>query len=370
MDSYSLRTLFDVTNNQKEITIKGFEPYRIETTFLREQGRQNPIPLITYGTPIIKLENVTVLGGGRYPFDESRNLWTGGLYYHQDRIESNSEADAKQLCDEAVFDLVNSSKTKEKVYIDRGILIGSRPNFGHFLFEFLPKIYLANKYYPQGYNFLLPDNTPPRFLNYLSLLSIDESRISLYSTNQVIQAEELVIPGVAAHRHPLNKSPCVDRTLLSSMVSQIKTNTSIINGNVDSNEKDLTIYISRKDERWRRIINEQQIINHIQRSRRLKVLNPSLLSPIQQLSLFDRLTLLYSPLGGASASVMFCKPRAEVVEFSTPKISGDFGHKIWSIIFDLKFTRIDGRYTEECKNDGQLVIDRDFFLDIELIPNF
>jgi hypothetical protein len=364
MNNIKVRTILDKIQETCNVKlIKQFSHYKKEKIPLL-QCTKHDRNIITYDTPIIKINHAKVING-RYPLDGDGNLWVGGLYYHQDQIEQ-SEGFFTPISASSIRNLLMDKEHINPKEYSKAVLIGSRKNFGHFLFEFLPKVFIANQYLDRDFLYLFPEDTPSRFLDYLPLLGINLDKVIKYKPNETFIAEELVIPSVAAHRHPRIRTLSIDEKLYIAMIYTL-TSRIKINQIQQSDTGNECLFISRKNERWRRILNEEDLVNTISKRYSIKVIDPRNYSAFEQISIYNSSNLIISPLGGASPSVMFCRPKTKVIELTTPLINGDWGHRVWSLILNLNYIRLDGFYTEACINYGNLPIDRDFFIDPALV---
>jgi capsular polysaccharide biosynthesis protein len=251
---------------------------------------------------------------------------------------------------------------KPSLQFTSGILIGGRPNFGHFLYEFLPKIFLASEFLPNDIPFLVSDDMPSRFLDILNLLGINRSRCIFFPNCSTFEVEELYIVSSPAFRDPTDGTPTVDFDLFNAMVNRIK-GASIYSKKTNSNLYSEISFVTRKNEKWRRIKNEDTIVDMIRSKGSVDVEDPRHYTIEMQLERFMARKYIFSPLGGASPFAMFASQGTKLIEFTTELIRGDWAHKVWCTVFGNELWTINGYYNESCENDGSLLIDRDFLID-------
>ena len=77
----------------------------------------------------------------------------------------------------------NELETFKKV-----VLIHGRDNFGHFLFEIIGKFFLVKNLVDSDYTYLVSDDIPDRFLDYLPLLGVPKKRLpNILSSQHLLQ---------------------------------------------------------------------------------------------------------------------------------------------------------------------------------------
>jgi capsular polysaccharide biosynthesis protein len=198
------------------------------------------------------------------------------------------------------------------------------------------------------------------------LLGIAPEDITLFNETDHLFIQELIVPAISAHRHVRTGDICVDRDvflemrgrLVAASMSDLKALPPRENHSIE------ILYVSRAMERWRRVVNEEDVIRAISKFGSVEILDPKLLSASAQIDVFRRSRLVVSPLGGASPTTMFCKAGTDIVELSSPLLKGDWGHRVWAGLFDLGHLRLEG-VIDGCRNDGALPIDQDFSLPID-----
>ena len=356
----NLRSLFSpIFQTSDEIKwIREYIPHRSNVWSQQINGQKVKSAVYTYCAPVIILREA-VICQGRYPLDRIGNLWIGGVSYYQRGIELNGIVGEVAVNKESLAILTREARTTSVTSYKNAILIGGRDNFGHFLFELLPKIFLASMYLDHSWLFLLSSALPARFLEFVRLLGVADDRIKIFEEGSTFKVEMLVLPGVSAHRHPTKSVPCIDTLNFVGMINFLKGAAGL---NLAKNFDNLNLYVPRNQERWRRIINEQHLINELGNEKRLEVIDPKELSAKDQILLFGSVSSVVMPLGGASPSVMFCSTRTRIIEISTPIIDGLWGRTFCGL-FDLDYYRIDGHYSDDGINKGVLPIDKDFTVD-------
>ena len=327
--------------------------YLPENLRLDFNGKLELLHAYNYMPKITHFETATVIGG-RYP-SVNGAIWINGATYFSDKMEAPGKIGGKPI---HADDLLSIKAQRETLRANKVILIGGRDNFGHFLFEILPKIVLFKKYIRLGYKFLVLDNFPARFLDYCKAFSIGPESFLWVKDWANIQCNDLLVAGCLVHRHPVDRRPCLSLPIMNEIRD------TVLNWSNNSSRKitsEPVLMISRRNERWRRIVNESSIGSLLAQSG-IPILEsmPHLLSAEDQVRQMYQAKVVVSPIGGASPSAMFMNAGATLIEISTNQIDGVFGHRIWCALAGVKVQQIIGYFDEDCVNNGVIAIDRDF----------
>lgn len=353
----------DASNEEGVTWIREYRGHSAQSLSRHVDLVPSVLPINEFKAPMVLIEEAEILGG-RYPLSRSGTLWADGSTYYRRAIELPGELGPHPINSATVDSLVSACHSDVSARIEQGILIGGRENFGHFLFEFLPKFFLSSSNDWSSYTFLVHDSVPQRFLDFVNLIGLENIKIERISERNRVSVGSLLVPAVACHRHPNSGTLCLDRDLYTSLVASIQAR-------VSERIKERTFgirriplgWISRRSERWRRVINEDEFLRLLAEHREAVEIEPHKLDPVEQVAQYGRLDCIISPLGGGSPMSMFCRPGARVVELTTRKINGAWGHSVWCALFGIEMVRVEGYYSEDCSNLGALPIDRDFKID-------
>ena len=349
---------FDAGTTSTLKLIRAHSPHRLTSWSQNVNGKLIQTPHYVFSSPVAVIRKAVVCQG-RYPLDVDGNLWVGGVRYFQRGLEMNGVVGEVAASTEHIRSVIADCNLPSLPSYNNCVLIGGRDNFGHFLFEFLPKFYACRDLFNTEVTFLVSSDVPPRFLDFAELLGIPRKQIQYFESGTSFRAETLIVPSVSSHRHPQDNLPCVDSAAIVAMVKALKVAALPA---TELRYADRILYVSRQRERWRRVRNEIEIFNSISRYGNAVMIDPKDLSAAEQIAAFHSARAVVMPIGGASPTVMFCSPNSRVIELSTPSISGIFGSFVWSALFNLDYFRVDGRYDQDCRNDGSLAVDRDFII--------
>jgi len=335
-------------------------PYSEQKLPIHFNGKLQTLKAYTYEPRIIHFEKATVLCG-RYPH-VGNNIWVHGATYFSDQIELPGD-DGIIAADEKALRLL--MKARRTYFIEKAILIGGRNNFGHFIFEILPKIFYMKKFLKDGYKFLIINNFPVRFLDYCKAFGVCRSDFICVDDWTNVTVNDLICTGSLVHRHRVNRAPALSLSVFKLMREAI----------VDWAFKQDTEYdarpiilISRLHERWRRVVNEASIATRLVDAGLAPHTSlPHLLTASDQVRQINSSQIIITPIGGASPSVLFMGKGATVVEMTNSRIDGVFAHRTWCAVAGGRLEQISGYFDEHCDNNGELVVDQDFKVEPDAI---
>lgn len=328
-------------------------PYSEQKLPIHFNGKPHTLKAYTYEPRIIHFEKATVLCG-RYP-RAGNNVWVHGATYFSDQIELPGDGGIIAADEKALRSLTNARRTYA---IEKAILIGGRNNFGHFIFEILPKVFYLKNFIKDGYKFLIINNFPIRFLDYCKAFGIHRNDFICVDDWTNIAVNDLICSGSLVHRHPVNRMPAFSVSIFQQMRKIIID--WAIHQDTEYDPRPI-ILISRLHERWRRIVNEASIVTRLEDAGiAVDTSLPHLLTASDQVRQINSSKVIISPIGGASPSVLFMGKDATAVEITNSRIDGVFAHRMWCAVAGGRLEQISGYFDQDCDNYGALVVDQDF----------
>ncbi|MFB2898136.1 tetratricopeptide repeat protein [Aerosakkonemataceae cyanobacterium BLCC-F50] len=178
----------------------------------------------------------------------------------------------------------------------------------HWMFDILPRIELlhrSNIEITEIEKFLVSSHLPFQ-KETLNLLGIPETKILETHKYPHIQATKLVIPSFPSTIAWMPQWVCdFLRTQFLPQPAITKT------------EKIERLYISRKDTANRRIINEYEIIDLLEKLGFQSIVLESM-SVIEQAALLTNAKVVIAPHGGGLTNIVFCQPGTKVIEIFSP----------------------------------------------------
>ncbi len=225
-------------------------------------------------------------------------------------------------------------------------------HYGHFIMFVLPLISLYEKsfndkpdYYYVG-DFELSDN----HFKLLGLAGVPKNKI----VNRPCSAD--VIYYISATRYSrLNK-----KYWDFDSYQYIKNITEpLIFDRIDS----LKIYVQRGNVKWRRLVNESEVISYL-KSRGFLIVCMDGLSLEDQVKIFSQASHIVSVHGAAMTNLIFCHPSTTVVEIF-PSDYPDTTSFVFSTYSGCKYTRLEGSKYDLSKEACY----RDVYLDISKLKS-
>jgi tetratricopeptide (TPR) repeat protein len=195
-------------------------------------------------------------------------------------------------------------------YIDGKVVIlaGLLNNvYFHWLFDILPRIHLLNLsgIHRESIDYFVVNNQLPFQRETLQILGISEEKIIGTTTFNHIQAKQLIVPSFPGTIAWMPKWAC----------DYIKQ--SLHELDLSSTEVKKRIYISRNKSTNRRLINEEEIIDFLQKYD-FEVVNLESMSVREQAKLLSQAEVVISPHGSGLSNLVFCQKGTKVIEILSP----------------------------------------------------
>ncbi len=221
-------------------------------------------------------------------------------------------------------------------------LSGIESNYYHWLTECLGSYYLLeqSKFKPNFY--LIPiEKTFQR--EYLKLLNIDEERIIKIDSGSVVQADETIVPSsinISENWEHINSRGyiCCQKQWLPSWIGNIYKEKINFDKSIQGKSK---IYISRAFANYRKIENEDEIIDFL-KSKGYGIYYLEKMSVVEQIKLFSNASIVLGLHGAGFSNVYFCPKNATLFEFFTEHYH-DSSFKVLTSVLGLKYHYMIGK---------------------------
>jgi capsular polysaccharide biosynthesis protein len=187
---------------------------------------------------------------------------------------------------------------------------GGENTYFHWMFDVLPRIYLLRSSGIEMENidyFLVNSLHLPFQKETLEQVGIPLSKVVETCKYPHLQAKMLVVPSLVGI--PCQSLPNWACDFLRSEFLSDPANLEIL-----PTER---LYISRCKAQYRRVINEEGVINLLKKFD-FKVLILEELTIPEQALRFASASMVVAPHGGGLSNVVFCQPRTQVIEFFSP----------------------------------------------------
>ncbi|MGD1712519.1 tetratricopeptide repeat protein [Dapis sp. BLCC M172] len=205
----------------------------------------------------------------------------------------------------------------------------------HWMVDILPRIEILRR---NGINFeqidwfLINSIQQPFQKETLRILGIPEEKIIESDRHPYIQAKKLIVPSFSGHLGWLERFALEfsRQTFLNkSNIAWIKDGLRLgekLNNQVDYPYPE-RIYISRNKAKYRRVINEEKVVDLLSQYGFITI-ELETLSVLEQVTLFANAKVIVSPHGSGLTNIMFCQPGTTVIELVSPNY---IRHYYWVI---------------------------------------
>jgi hypothetical protein len=211
------------------------------------------------------------------------------------------------------------------------LLAGPTDNFWHFLYNFALRLaFVKNKFgslEASPYQFVVPDDLKPDFLSALHRMGLSPDRIRPISLAKPARFESLFVtelPFLFTRKH-LHGSRFASRSMFGKQGAP----------------GDAKIYISRSDARWRKIVNEQQIIETLQQHG-FKIIRLTDYNLDELAALMSSARIVVGSSGANLAPTAYCNPGTVVIELSYHPMVGKYYFQMSSTANELVHVKVAG----------------------------
>ena len=201
-------------------------------------------------------------------------------------------------------------------------------NYGHWLWDVLPRIYLFNKFFPlKKIDFFLTPSVRFSFQkDSLRLLGLPKKKIIDSNNYRHLQAEEIYATSHPSFHHPEKISRFTIEFLRKSFLTK-----KILSGKNDFK----MIYLDRAENalinnkniinfrNLRVILNEDEVKKYLI-SIGFKIIKPQNFSFKNQINIFHNVKCVMSLQGAGLANAVFCRPGTKIIEVKTINAGNEF----------------------------------------------
>ena len=207
-----------------------------------------------------------------------------------------------------IFDL-EELPSLEKIHGKVAVLSVLSGNvYFHWVVDLLPRIEILRR----GINleeidwFLVNDYQQPFQQETLRILGIPEEKILASDRHPYIQAEELVVPSYSSYLGWLQ--PWGVKFLREVFLKERI---------IEKSELPERIYISRGNARYRRVMNEPEVVEILSKFG-FTCITPESMSLESQIATFAHAKIIVAPHGSGLTNIVFCNPETKVIELFSP----------------------------------------------------
>ncbi len=210
--------------------------------------------------------------------------------------------------------IISDSKLPPVYYIDGTVAFlptqWGEKNYFHWMIDTVIRIYLLQKSTLKIDKYVF-DGSDKRFnQETLKALGISPEKIIKSRSYPHIQAKELVVPSFTAKQDTLRTTKWGCKFLRDLFLTP---------ENIEkSSGKPERIYISRKQASWRRVLNEEEVVNLLDKFDFISITLESM-SVAEQASYMAAAKVIISPHGAGLTNLVFCSPGTKLIEIFSPK---------------------------------------------------
>lgn len=189
---------------------------------------------------------------------------------------------------------------------EEGVLIGNHDNFGHWLLNHLGRLALVSTVTQlQGVPLVVGEDIKPNHLECLYRFGLKEADLIRLKKGRLAQFKRLWVPMMPFCATPdaLWWAPAI--------VDFIRKKLGITHAVAGAPRRRL--YITRSNSRWRRLLNEEAILERLA-VRGFEVVDPGAISISQQIELAASAEAVIGPFGAGMNILLFAPPDAVVIE--------------------------------------------------------
>lgn len=330
---------------------------------LVEQDVFSKYTLFQYGLAhafVGSIRNARVFGSG-FLLTESGHCLLHGLT--SGNYRQNLETQLKNyLVNKPVDDEMELNIDESAPFIDEeAVLLWGSNNFGHWIFTYLHR--LTQLQFVPGLlekKLLVWEGTPKRFIDWLPKMGVTEEK--LVYAQDCSQVAQLWVPSVVHYRgHYTDMNVYIFPEAVHVFRHQILKERAFL---IPHEEKRERIYVSRARAKWRRLINEEELVRRLTELG-VRTVYLEELSVDDQIDIVSRAELIVLFAGGASPITMLAPKDVIIIELSLPGFSGIFGSRVWAQILGQRFSRVNAMPVDSVGERPNPLTDRDAMVPVE-----
>ena len=209
--------------------------------------------------------------------------------------------------------IISSSQLPPIYYINKNVAFLSAKwgenNFFHWMFDVVARIDLLRRTDIKIDKFIFSSCEKKFQKESLEALGISQDKIIESRLYPHIKAKQLIVPSCAAKQREIwvNKWSCEFLRNLFLKPQNIN----------EVSHKPKRIYLSRKLASWRRVINEEEVVNLLDKFGFVSLTLESM-SIAEQASYMAAAEVVIAPHGAGLTNLVFCSPETKVIEIFSP----------------------------------------------------
>jgi len=235
--------------------------------------------------------------------------------------------------------------------LEEAVLCWGTTNFGHWIFTYLHRLTLLwNRPELLDKPLLVKAGTPPRFIEWLAAMGFK----NIVYGHDWVKVRRLWVPSVVQYRDLEMKSHFSPEAVYSFRYLMLKSR-------LLPTAKRTRFFVSRARAKWRRILNEAELIEALAKFE-VETVYMEDMTLDEQLDLVSQSELIVMTAGASSPITMLAPINCKIVELTIPIFAAVFGSRSWARIIGQQFHRIDG---VPVNNKRDAKINADFTIDVD-----
>jgi hypothetical protein len=220
---------------------------------------------------------------------------------------------------------------------DNYLLAGPTDNFWHFLYNFALRLAFVKQKFgsveSSPYTFIAPDDLKPDFIAAAQRMGIPATRLRQIKIEEAIQFERLTFTQLPFYFK-------ADGLVGSRLASQMMFGENGVGAG--------RVYISRGDARWRKVLNEDELIPMLER-RGFKIIRLTDMGLPELIELMASAKVVVGSSGANLAPTAYCPAGATVIELSYPPMAKKYYFQVSSTANKQSHIKVVG-IPEETEN--------------------
>ena len=210
-------------------------------------------------------------------------------------------------------------KTKVVHNLVKAIFIGGHWNFGHWLFNHLARV----SFVPEPINdkiFILPASLKKNYRGMLYEIGLKDENLFFVEPGMLVKVEELLIPQMP-WLSPIEGVVLWSPGAIQKLRKLLKVPQTLYS------EADCKVFLTRKNTRWRKLLNEDEIFEKFEKLGFIRI-DAADLNAAEQIELGKKTQFLFSPAGANSNFFISMPSNSLMLESAPPmpnmNVSGAF----------------------------------------------
>jgi len=232
---------------------------------------------------------------------------------HGNRVALHQQGDVQLLEDEALFLGIRYLGTTGRHEDLSNSAIPHREPFGHWIFEYAPRLWGMAELQNRELLLLLPQDAPEYAVKQLAMLGFPQSQIALYDPARPVRCKRLHVPTApGCHSKFLSAQFETFRDLFWQRADKSDAFSSACSA-LEQSSRTNRIYVARSDVPARRPFSSEASLILELRQLGFRIIIPGELDEVEKIALFSRADVVVGPMGSGLLNVAYARSAPQVV---------------------------------------------------------